>query len=249
MRQRWAWLLKGVARILVAYAGLANHVVCATEAIAQRYNPAKRTIVHNYPPLLPEEELEVDSTAIALRPPVVVYVGGLSELRGARVMVDAFANSAMPDGWGLAVAGCGPQPLMDNLASSPGWARVRFLGQVPSSNARELIRTSRVGLVLFSNTVAHRDALPTKMFEYFAAGVPVIASDFPLWRRIIEEHECGLLVDEQSPTAVAEAIRKYAEDPLLLEGHSQNARRAALKHFNWASEARALLGVYRELNK
>ena len=123
-----------------------------------------------------------------------------------------------------------------------------FRGQLPPDDARRLLLEAQVGLVLLSDTAAHRDALPTKMFEYFAAGTPVIASDFPLWRSIIQEHSCGLLVDPTSSSQVAAAIRRYSEEPGLLDRHSRNARRLAREELNWSSEAKALVAAYQRLS-
>ena len=110
--------------------------------------------------------------------------------------------------------------------------------------ARDLIAQAKVGLVLFQRSPSHIDALPTKMFEYMAAGVPVIASDFPLWREILTRFDCGLLVDETSPEAIATAVARYAEEPSLLERHSANARSAALSVLNWTAEGENLVELY-----
>lgn len=235
-----------LAHVLVALSKSSDHVVCATEKIAERYDPERSTVVHNYPPLRQDEE---DDTRVSVqdREAQAVYVGAMSEGRGARVMIAAFDDISLPTDWVLSLAGTAPTGLLGELASDPGWERVEFHGHVAPKAARDLILGARVGLVLFAESPAHLEALPTKMFEYFAAGVPVIASDFPLWREIIETNGCGLLVDQRSPRAVAQAIRKYAEVPSLLEEHSRNARRFAVTRGNWAQEASRLLAAYASL--
>ena len=134
--------------------------------------------------------------------------------------------------------------MLAELMARPGWQRVDYVGQVAPDKARDLLASARVGIVPFQRTMAHLDALPTKMFEYFAEGVPVVASDFPLWREIIDRFECGLLVDETNPDAIAEAVRCYAEDPAMLARHSHNALEAATHHLAWQAEERVLLEVY-----
>lgn len=230
-----------VAHLIVGVARLSTHIVAATEAIAQRFPGHKTSIVHNYPPLRFEE---AEAPEMEARTRGVVFAGGISSGRGAEVMVAAAAESSFPEDWPLTLAGTIPSGLQPRLESEEGWKRTTFLGQIPPVAARDLLLNARVGLVLLQDTQAHRDALPTKMFEYFAAGVPVVASDFPLWRTIVADHECGILVDPSSPAQVAAAIRRYADDPALLAAHSRNARRLAVEQLNWASEADVLREAY-----
>ena len=85
------------------------------------------------------------------------------------------------------------------------------------------------------------------MFEYMAAGIPVIASNFPLWREIVEGNECGLTVDPLDPQAIADAIG-------FLITHSEHAaemgrrgRRAVERKYNWDGEAKKLTDLYERL--
>lgn len=229
------------AKAVVALSRLSHHVVAATSKIAERYPSSRTSIVHNFPPLLPSEEMAIPVTQ---RQPKVVYVGAISENRGAETMVDVLAAPEFPQGWRLNLAGRADSSLLQRLRDKPAWHKVAYEGEVPSSRARELVQSSRVGLVLLHNTTAHRESLPTKMFEYFASGVPVIASDFPLWRSIVEKYQCGLLVDETSVNSIVDAVLTYANDPDLLSVHSLNARRLAVERFNWGSEAETLVKAY-----
>lgn len=235
------------ARGLIRLVRFTNLAVAATETIAEHLPTSKTVLVHNYPPLR-TAEADALSGEVTERRMSAVYVGGISPRRGATVMVDALALEAAR-GWRLSLAGSMPQGLLDRLMSRGGWNGVDFAGQLPPDDARQLILESRVGFVLFEDNAAHRDALPTKMFEYFAAGVPVIASDFPLWRSIVEAYECGILVDPDDAEAVAEALRTYAESPSLLASHSRNARRLAVEKLNWKPEGARLIEAYRELSE
>jgi glycosyltransferase involved in cell wall biosynthesis len=230
------------ARLALVLARRADHVIAATETIARRFPAAKTSVVHNYPELRAAEETAVP---VERRDQAAVYVGALSKIRGATVMADAVGSSLWPAGWELRVAGRTPTGLATVLDGRPGWSRVDYQGDLPPEAARDQLLRARVGLVVFQDTEAHRDALPTKMFEYFAAGLPVIASDFPLWRSIIVDNDCGLTVDQTDPEAVAGAVSRYAADPALLERHGVNARRVAVTRLNWAREEQTLAAVYR----
>lgn len=239
-------VLSVFAQLIVRIARTSNHIVAATEKIAVRFPAHKTSVVHNYPPLRAEEE---NLSGVTEKRAHVVYIGGIGESRGVKVMISALADKNFPTGWRLHLAGTMSASLETSLSQLPGWELVDYRGQVAPERARDLLLEAKVGLLLLQNTQAYVESLPTKMFEYFAAGLPVVASDFPQWRKIIEEHDCGLLVDEKSPAAVAAAVRRYTEDPELLERHSRNARRAAETVFNWTHEARILLAVYDRLTE
>jgi len=85
------------------------------------------------------------------------------------------------------------------------------------------------------------------LFEYMAAGIPVIASDFPLWRQIIGEAGCGLLVDPQDPQAIALAMEYLLSHDSEAEAMGRCGRQAACELYNWKSEERILLNFYSEL--
>lgn len=248
LRRPTALVLSVFARLLVRIAATSDLVVCATETIAERFPARKTIVVYNYPPLREDEATAMDDD-ISTRRADIVYVGGIATHRGAGVMVDAMSDPQMPEDWRLRLAGTMSESLRGDLSSRAGWDRVEFEGQVPPEIARDIILRSRVGLVLFADLAAHRDALPTKMFEYFAAGVPVIGSDFPLWRSIVIDHDCGILVDPASPHAVAGAIRAYESDPEMLSRHSRNARRLAVEELNWARQSEILVAAYRRLHE
>lgn len=233
-----AWLTSGLLKL----ASRSDHVVAATETIATRFPSATTTVVRNYPRL---READESNLAPSDRPPNVGYLGVMSSERGATQMVDAFASDYFPAGWGAVLAGpTSPASLLDELASRAGWRRVDYRGFLTTDGARDLLSACRVGIVVLQRTPAYLDSLPTKMYEYFAAGIPVIASDFPLWRSIVEPLDCGILVDETSPDAIAAAINRYASDPELLARHGANALRAAQNQLNWANEEQSLLRAY-----
>jgi glycosyltransferase involved in cell wall biosynthesis len=82
------------------------------------------------------------------------------------------------------------------------------------------------------------------MFEYMAAGIPVIASDFPLWREIIEGNQCGLCVDPLDPKAIAASIDKLINNRDLARRMGENGRRSIVDSFNWSIEEKKLLEFY-----
>jgi glycosyltransferase involved in cell wall biosynthesis len=91
------------------------------------------------------------------------------------------------------------------------------------------------------------DAQPNKMFEYMSAGVPVISSNFPLWREIIEGNDCGVCVDPLDPSAIAQAIDHLVAHPEEARRKGENGRRAVLEMYNWSIEEGKLLSFYDQI--
>lgn len=221
-------------------------IVAATPTIAARFPKAKTVTVQNFPLL---DELQTpDAKPFAERPVRAVYVGGISEIRGAREMMEAI--SLVPERYGLRLALGGsfsPISLRGELEALPGWAYVDALGWLQRSDVASLLSEARMGLVLFHPAPNHVDAQPNKLFEYMSAGIPVIASDFPLWRKIVDGAGCGLLVDPLDAAAIAGAMTWFLDHSKEAETMGRQGREAVESHYNWAPEAEKLLALYGRL--
>ena len=109
------------------------------------------------------------------------------------------------------------------------------------------LRDAQVGLVLDHPISNYVEGYSTKMFEYMACGLPFIASDFPLWQRIVAEHDCGITVDPFDTDAVAKALNHLLENPEEAARIGENGRQAILHTYNWDIELRKLLSCYESL--
>ncbi|MCA1246225.1 glycosyltransferase family 4 protein [Massilia sp. MS-15] len=174
------------------------------------------------------------------------YVGSISAIRGVRELVKACALLRAPAR--LSLAGSFAEPELEaEVARYPGWNRVDALGHLDRQGVAAVMSGAFAGLVTLLPTASYRDALPVKMFEYMAAGIPVIASDFPLWRNIVEGNRCGLCVDPHDPAAIAAAIDFLADKPALAREMGARGRRAVLERYNWENEAGKLAAFYTDL--
>lgn len=232
--------------LLEWFAGKVFHgFVAATPSIAARFPKHITVLVQNFPLI---EELQVTTVVPYQRRSLnVAFIGGLSKLRGAVEMVEAMEivnrthNSRLSFGGDLS-----PKSLVNLLESKPGWRFVDAYGFITRGRVAKLLSDSRVGLVLFHSVPNHINSQPNKLFEYMSAGMPVIASDFPLWRQIIDGSGCGLLVDPCNSQAIADAICWLIEHPEDAEEMGRRGRQAVLDRFNWSLEEQKLLAFYND---
>jgi len=219
-------------------------VMTATPAIRDKFlrMGVKAFDINNFP-ILSELESQV---AWADKRREVCYVGGISAIRGIRQVVAAMAQ--VRSGTRLNLVGTvGGAGLKPEIEASSGWANVNALGQLSRPEVRDVLGRSIAGLVTFLPEPNHIESQPNKMFEYMSAGIPVIASDFPLWREIIDGNHCGICVDPLNPKAIAAAIDRLVDNPDLARKMGENGRRAVLEQYNWDVEEKKLLDLYTKI--
>jgi glycosyltransferase involved in cell wall biosynthesis len=221
-------------------------IVAATPSIAQNFPPHKTAVVQNFP--VRDEIAPPHAQPFSARPSNVVYVGAIAQERGIFELVAALALLPDANPAKLLLAGSfRPSALQKQLSRSAGWERVDFRAWCGRGAVRELMAKSRAGIVTFLAHPNHVEAQPNKLFEYMSAGIPVIASDFPLWRQIVEGAGCGLLVDPERPAAISEAIDHLINHPLEAAAMGERGRRAVEEKYNWDRESEVLIGFYQRL--
>jgi len=247
------WVGDSVARVVELLENSAarffSGLVAATPGIASRFCALNRRtiVVHNYP--LMSEVLSMPERAWESRDVVLAYVGSsVSVSRGAVEMVQAMGLLPRDLQASLILAGPFlPENLKDRLAPEPGWSRVRACGFLDRAGVTGVLSRARVGLVLQHPEPNAMAGKPIKLFEYMAAGIPVISADFPLWRQIVDGAGCGLCVDPLNPRKISEAIQYLLTHPAEAAAMGRRGRQAIEDHFNWNHEEAKLLSLYREL--
>jgi len=173
----------------------------------------------------------------------VCYIGWITALRGIREVISALDQVKSPVRLNL-VGKFSEAQLEVEAMAMPGWDRVNQLGFLGRDEVRAVLGRSMAGLVTFHPMQSHIDAQPNKMFEYMSAGVPVIASNFPLWREIIEGNKCGICVDPLDSAAIAKAIDRLVQDTENAKIMGSNGEEAVARLYNWPMEEAKLLDFY-----
>lgn len=220
-----------------------DQVVAATPAIASRFTNG--LAINNYPIAGELMVATPDPAQWRSRPRRGIYVGNISGPRGIVPLVQAIGASKLLDGFDL-VGDLTPTSLLDELRHLPGCDKITYHGKVERGEVARLMGSARFGVVTFLPHPNHVEAQPNKLFEYMSAGLPIVASDFPLWREILEG--VAEFADPGSPASVAAAI-----DRILSEDDAAQFRRCMTgigrvgEKLNWTREFERLRSRYEAL--
>ena len=219
-------------------------IVAATPLIENRFQQAhSHTCCIFNAPLLSEFQREFYPDYAARR---MVYIGVISEKRGIIEILKALEQI---DGR-LNLAGrFESEELMARCQAMPAWTKVDYHGTISREAIALLLEKSCVGLVTLHPTTNYVDSYPIKMFEYMGASLPVLASDFPLWKSIIDKQQAGVSVNPLNVQSIADAVNELFSDAARCRTMGANGRNFVLKQFNWEAEAVKLNTFYQQLMK
>ena len=228
---------------------LFHGVVVATDYIATTLPTGRAIVVRNFPP---RDAVALSREREREGPMRLVYVGGLSAERGVRELISAMRSLPTDCSVSLTLIGrTAPQDVerevADAIQEMPD--RIRHLGWLPPEQVWEHLAASEAGIVCLHPVFRYQVALPVKMFEYMAAGLSVIASNFELWRNIIEREGCGVCVNPLDVDAIAAAIEELASNPTRRAEMGRNSIRMVQSHYNWESESHRLLELYERITR
>ena len=241
------WLPAATGRITVS-PPLARYLEAA-------YDLPTFTLVPNYPELrrLPAAAPRAlrdrpGGEAIPAGAALVLYLGGLMADRGLEQLVDAMALITGPVSASHLVL-LGEGVLGGTLRARARGAgigdRVHILAPVPPDEVIAYAADATVGVSpIIASCLNYRFSLPNKLFQYMAAGLPVVASDFSQVREVVEDTGAGRCVNMADPSALARALTAVLSDRRDAAEMGQRGRRAVEEEFNWATSERALLELY-----
>jgi glycosyltransferase involved in cell wall biosynthesis len=219
-------------------------IISVTDIICDRFRRVNSNVemVANYPLL--EETKKLQSLNIEKNERQICYIGGLFPTRGVKELVQALEKIDVK----LVLAGkFAPAQFENEVRQLKGWEKVDFLGHIDRDKIISVLKSSYAGLVTLHPTRSYKEALPIKMFEYMAAGIPVIASDFPIWRKIIEDANCGICIDPLDVNEISNGIEFFLDNPKKAEEMGRNGQEAFLNKYNWSVEEQKLLAFYKNL--
>jgi glycosyltransferase involved in cell wall biosynthesis len=246
-----------VERISLKYI---DHIILAEDSYRKDYNFTNSSLIHNYPIIQPEitkstdkllspKKLESKLFTISAVGQVSKFRGSFDTLNALSVLIEqgytnvrinfvgAFENADVREAFHELVE----LKKLDNY--------VKYFGQIKQSRVFQILGKSDIGLSLLHPIPNYLESYPTKIFEYFLTGIPVISSDFDYLREIIEGENCGLMVNPKNVNSIVEVIKYFYNNPKRTKIMGENGRRLVMAKYNWRSEEKRLISVYDDLSR
>ncbi len=123
-------------------------------------------------------------------------------------------------------------------------SKVIFTGRIPFQELICFTKAADVGVTLDKDTnLNYRYSLPNKLFDYFQAGLPVIASDLIEVRRVIDEYQSGIILSSHEPKTMAKEINNYLNNTSFFNQTKRNVQKAK-EELVWENEKEILINCY-----
>ncbi len=220
-------------------------VVFAENSYARDFWPIKHGLVILNYPILDKLHKKLTSNNEKF---ILGYIGEISKERGINQIIDALGSM---DNGKIELMLAGPlRPDVSDYANfkiaiSKGW--LKYHGHLAPEDAWQKMRTCNVGLAILLPSPNFTESYPTKLFEYMGLCLPVIASDFPLWKEIVEGNQCGICINPLKPIEIAKAIDYLISNPDEALEMGKRGRIAIEQKYNWESEEKKLINLYQEI--
>jgi len=210
-------------------------VVTVNEATFVRFTHTAKSnvLIKNYPIISEITPLGDNSKNLDF-----VWVGMISPIRSCHQLDAAFSEVSA----NLDIIGT-------PIDFSPKSGNINLLGSMDQSAAFSTASDYLAGIVTYLPEPNSIDALPNKLFEYMSLGLPVIASNFPHWVRLIEDTGCGICVDPESVSEICDVLNWFLIHPEEAKKMGDRGKKEVLEKFSWKSEEIKLLKMYKEVSQ
>ena len=223
---------KGTARFFDA-------IVTARPDISERFKHKQLITLRNFP-ILPNMSKIKDINLIKTKPSVI-FVGGMSSIRGIPELIEAFALIPDIELWLL-----GPIKEKKIEESIKIQDNIRYFGIVEAYDVWSYIDRADIGIITFLPLPNHVQTLATKPFEYMACAKPMIMSNFTYWEEVFGDS--SFYVDPTDVRSIAETIKKLIEDKILRDTMGKRNLALSQNEYNWNIESQKLIALYKELS-
>ncbi len=231
-----------------------DYIIIAEDSYIDNYKNRKNvTAILNYPIISLRSKnntikrIKVDSIIN------MVYVGAVSRTRGAVELIES-VNLLVSSGHNnIFLKIIGPisldfkNELFKLINKYKLNSHVAICGVISHEKVYDELEKAHIGLSILHPDPNFIESIPTKLFEYMSVGIPVIASDFPMWKKIIEKHQCGICVNPLNTKDIAEAIISILDNPIKSMKMGTNGIAPVEDFYNWEKESLKLINIYDDI--
>ena len=245
--QRW---YRKIERSLIRHATAVLTVnVSLADWFRTLYSIEQPTVIMNAPDLVQFSEVRPlrDMLHLAEMTKTILYQGTYRAGVGILPLLESVVH--WDSDLHLVMIGYGPletrmKQTIDRLHINE---RVTLLGPVSPNRLLSFTVGADIGVVpVESVNVSKKLSFANKFFEFMSAGIPVIASDLPENRRMIEDTKCGILFPTLEPRDIAATINAFSKNPER-QAMGRRGRMAAETRFNWSIESKKLVVLYQRI--
>ena len=183
--------------------------------------------------------------------PTVGYVGGVSADRGSFSTLQAL-SSLKSNGYKINCEIVGPistdhQQELISYITAQNLSGIHLHGYVKSPCCWSVISTCNLGLAVLKNQPNYVESFPTKVAEYMGMGLPVVTSNFPVYKEVVERFQTGICVNPDNVQEIADAIKWLLDHPQIAKAMGERGKKYVFEHYSWANQFDVLLSFYESL--
>lgn len=173
----------------------------------------------------------------------IIYVGGLTRLRGIKELVKAmeYANGKL---W---LAGNWQSGLLGECTELDGWEKCTYLGVLKFDEVPKYLKKADIGVIPHMPAPNHNVGHSIKSYEYLGYGLPMVMTEFGLWKQDFEK--CALFFNPKNPKDIANKINLLVENPLMRESLGNHGRKLIEDKYNWGIESKKLIELYNKMEE
>jgi len=241
LRRPLSWAFDMIEKFI---ASRLDCVITVVDDLSRQFRCKRVVTIWNYP-ILQKDHPPSDRYPDR---PRLVYLGGLTQKRGITEIVRAMEYLGSKKNVKLTLCGkFDPPEYEEQIRGMKGFERVECLGWVEPEEVPSILGSATIGMACLHPSPNYTYMPTTKVFEYMAAALPVVASNAPKWRDFIEATNSGLTVNPLDAGEIAKAVDYLVEHPTEAKVMGENGRTAVMQKYNWNNESQKLLALYEEL--
>lgn len=222
-----------------------NGIITVTPAIVEKLKKSNEHVemITNYPVI---KSIVNDAGNKEEFRNYIFFAGGVGKQWCHDIIIQAISGL---EGIRYKMAGPAEEGYLEYLKSLKGWEKVDYLGKIPHEDVQKFYCSAVAGMAVNNCSQAKGEGTlgNTKLFEVMAAEIPVICTDYRLWKDIVEGNRCGICVDCGKEDEVRAAIRQLLDDPCKAQEMGKNGRKAVERKYNWSVEEEKLIFLYKGL--